>query len=428
MSRAGGYVVLYDGDCGFCTKWRDRMSRRDREGRIEWLSVHDPSVASRFPDLDREDAMRQMYVYAPDGTVHKGSEGWMELFRFLEGLSFMVALGRLPGMRFVMRRVYGFIAGRRYRLSCAGAACRLPPAGRPGGDSAARLLAVPIPILLPAAAALLSLLAGCAAAPDPVAEKLRDTADRQSAAVVASMLEAYGGYRQWAGHHNVEYTYRLEFYGGQKTPQKVTRQIHRFGLGGEELAYVEDLEGPAPQIVRLSGDGVTVTRGGAPVTEPLEIDFPRAFSQLARWSFLTPWNLLDPQCRLEYRGERDPPPSGSVPAGPCEVIRLRYDRGGHEGPSTDWYDFYVSRLSQLLDRIHSYRAEDVTYRVSIWSEHVKFTDLRVATRRETYASDAGGVIGPLELVAEYSDVRFDAPFKDDIFRGAAPLAASADRE
>jgi len=171
-----------------------------------------------------------------------------------------------------------------------------------------------------------------------------------------------------------------------------------------------------------------VTRGGVPVTDLADLDFPRAFGQLARWTFLIPWNLLDPDCRLEYRGMRTPPTQGDVPAGECDVIRLRYYRGAKEGEDTDWYDFYVSRLSRLLDRIHSYRAEDAAYRVSIWSDHVKFTDLRVATRRATYASDAGGTLGALELVAGYSDIRFDAPFKDDIYRGSMPLAASSARE
>jgi len=440
---AARHVVLYDGDCGFCTRWRDRMIPRDREGRIEWLSVHDPSVAARFPNLDREDAMRQMYVYAPDGTVHKGADGWMELFRLLHGLSFLAALGRIPGADLLARRVYRFIAERRYRLSCAGAACRTrPPSSREGGGSGPARAAgsggarsARLALLLPAAGLLAGSVlaalapAGCSPAPaDPLAARLKDVAEPQAAAVVTELLEAYGGYRAWSDLHNVEYHYRLEFYGGEKTPQKVTRQIHRLGLGRQVQAYVEDLDGAEPQVVRLDGEGIEVTRGGVPVTEPSELDFPRAFSQLARWSFLIPWNLLDSDHRLEYRGVRTPPAAGAVPAGPCEVIRLRFDKGDTQGPTLDWYDFYVSRLSHLLDRIHSYRAEDGTYRVSIWSDHLRFGALRVATRRETYASEANGEIGPLEVVAEYSDVRFDAPFKDDVFRGPAPLAASAGPE
>jgi hypothetical protein len=76
-----------------------------------------------------------------------------------------------------------------------------------------------------------------------------------------------------------------------------------------------------------------------------------------------------------------------------------------------------------VDRVHSYRAEDATYRVSIWSDHQKFGPLRVATRRETFASEASGAIGLLEVTAQYSAVRFDAPFGDDIFHAPSMEAS-----
>src|SRR3989442_199107 len=120
------YVALYDGDCQFCTRWRDRMMVRDPEGVIEWLSVHDPAAASRFPGLDREDALRQMWVYAPDGEVHKGAEGWRVLFRVLDGLSWVAAAYKIPGVAFGMDRAYRYIAARRDRPSGRDGACPRP--------------------------------------------------------------------------------------------------------------------------------------------------------------------------------------------------------------------------------------------------------------------------------------------------------------
>jgi predicted DCC family thiol-disulfide oxidoreductase YuxK len=414
----GRYVVLYDGDCRFCTRWKERMEPRDRDGRIEWLSIHDPSVAGRFPGLDREDALRQMYVFAPDGAVHKGADGWMALFGVLRGLRFLPWLGGVPGARAVMRRVYRAIAERRYRLSCSGAACRRP------GRGADRVLVV---LGLGALSSLAALTACSGAPPDPAAERLKMVADPEAESVVMAMFEAYGGYESFAGRRNVQYTYRMEFYGGQPAPQKVTRQIHRLALGGSPRAYVEDLDGPERQVVRLDGDSVQVIRNGALLSDPADIDLPRAFTQFARWSFLLPWNLVDPDSDLEYRGVHTPPSAGPVPAEECDVVRLRLG-GGPEEASQDWYDFYVSRLSHLLERIHSYRTEDGAYRVTLWSDHRKFDGLRVAGRRETHASDVEGTVGPLEVVAEYSEVQFDAPFTDEIFRPAKPLAASASRE
>jgi hypothetical protein len=259
-------------------------------------------------------------------------------------------------------------------------------------------------------------LSACAeAAPDPVLERLRGTADPRAAEVVAGTLEAYGGYAAWSARRSVEYAHRLEYYGGQKTPQAITRQIHRFSLGPELRAYIEDVGVEAPQIVRLDGEALEVSRGGLPVTDPGELEFPQAFVRIARWSFMQPWNLLDPSSRIEIRSGRTPPAAGIVPPGPCDVVRLTLQ--------ADWHDFYVSRLNRLIDRVHSYRAEDAAYRVTIWSDHRRYDGVRVATRRATHASDATGAVGPLEVVVEYADVRFDIPLWDD--PAPAPSAAES---
>lgn len=424
MSASGArYVALYDGDCGFCARWRDRMIARDPKGLVEWLSLHDPSVATRFPGIDRQDALRQMYVVAPDGSFHKGAQGWRELFRVLRGLSWAASLYRIPGVPFVMDRVYGYIAARRYRLSCAGSACRRPGAGGPGaggGKSAAIGLLV---LLLPPC-----LAAGSTAcserAPDPVTERLEAIADPDAAAVIAAAFESYGPLSVWQTHHNVEYTYRLEFYGGQKEPQAVTHQTHRLDLGPGDRSFAQDLEGDAPQVLRAAGDGVEVTRGGTPVLDPAQLDFPRAFIRIARWSFLLPWDLIDPEARLQYRGDRTPPMASRVPSDLCDVVRLTFE-GKDETRRDDWHDIYFSRVNHLIDRIHSYRGEDRSYSVVLWSDHLTFGGVRVATHRETHATDVTGAIGPLEAVVEYSGVQFDAPFGDEVWsdmRATAPVA------
>lgn len=412
MSRVSApssrYVALYDGDCQFCTRWRDRMMRRDPRGAVEWLSVHDPTAEARFPGLDREDALRQMWVYAPDGSIHKGAEGWLVLFRVLDGLSWVAALYRIPGVPFVMDRVYRYIAARRYRLSCSGAACRRPRAG-----TRAPLVAA---LLAPALAAA-ALAWGCGAGePDPVAERLQAIADPQAGQVVLSVLEAYGPYAAWRAHRNVEYTYRLQFFGGQREPQATAHQVHRLDLGPGGRSFAEDVEGTAPQVVRVAGGRIEVTRGGAPVTDPVLLQFPRAFMRIARFTFLLPWDLLAEDARLQYRAERTPPAAGRVPPGLCDVVRLTFEEKD-PARKDDWHDIYVSRVSHLIDRIHSYRHEDRTYWVSLWSDHRTFDGVRVATHRETHASDVTGVIGPLEAIVEYPAVRFDAPFGDELWAG-----------
>ncbi len=424
---AGRHVVLYDGDCAFCARWRDRMAARDRGGRVEWLSVHDAAVATRFPGLDREDAMRQMYVYAPDGTLTKGADGWITLCSVIPGLRVLAALSRIPGVPPVLRRVYRFIAARRYRLSCANASCRARrDAGRGGSATGGAPLAV-LALLLAAGTSLA--LSGCGAQEDPLVDRLAAIADPAAAAVLRATFRNYGGYDAWARHETVEYLYTLEIYNGRKEPFAVSRQLHRLGLR-EERAYVEELDVDEPRVVRLDGDALEVRRGGLRITEPDELEYPRALSRLVRWSFMHPWNLLGPGSVLEGRATRTPPAEGTIPADPCDVVRHRLTRDGRDGgvESDDWQDFYISRLSRLVDRVHSYRADDHTYRVSIWSDYWTVGGVRVATRRRTYASDELGMLGQLEGIATYSDIRFDVPIEDSLSDSQRPLAASAGGE
>ncbi len=270
---------------------------------------------------------------------------------------------------------------------------------------------------------LLPLMAGCAdAEPDPVSERLQANGDGRVSAAVKGLLNAYGGHGSWRRRHTVEYSYRLSIYGGEEVPQFVTHQLHRLGLGRRDRVYLEDLDVEIPQVVRLNEPDLLVTRGGQPVNDPDQLQFPRTYGKIIRWTFRIPWLLLDPASQLEWRGIRTPNTRGPVPAGPCEVVRLRFNERTAGGGTDDWYDFYISQRSHLVEQIHSYRAEDNAYRVDIWSDHRTYDDLRVASRRETFASDVNGAIGPLEAVAAYEKVRFDAPFDEAIFNSPVSLA------
>lgn len=271
-----------------------------------------------------------------------------------------------------------------------------------------------------ALAGLALLCAVCGAPPpDPLREHLESIADLGAAEVVAAMFEAYGGYGAWRQHHSVEYVHRLEFYGGKKTPEKVSRQIHRFSIGPDLQAYLEDLDVAPAQIVRLSGDVLEVTRDGEQVIDPKQLEFPRLFSRYARWTFQQPWSLIEPGSSLAIRSQRTPPPAGRTTPDPCDVVRLTL-KPQDGSPPKDWNDFYISRVSRLVDRVHAYRAEDGAYRVTVWSDHRGFDGVRAPTRRATYASDVSGVIGPLELVVEYTNVRFDVP----VLQPAPPARAA----
>ena len=55
-------MVIYDGKCVFCQKQVRNLRKFDGGDRLAFVSLHDPLVAERYPDLTYEQMMDQMYV------------------------------------------------------------------------------------------------------------------------------------------------------------------------------------------------------------------------------------------------------------------------------------------------------------------------------------------------------------------------------
>ena len=259
----------------------------------------------------------------------------------------------------------------------------------------------------------LSGCAGRAGEEDPIVAKVQlATRDGEAQKAIAALLSSCGGYEVWQGMREVEYRYRFQFFGGDPQPRQVRLQRQWLSLDDEVHVRLEDVEGPEQLEVRLDGDKVALLRGGQPFDDPSQAEFQRAFGRQVRCEFLMPWTLLQAVIVLESRGVRTPPVAGKVPSGPCDVVRVRFERPMEGGGTDDWHDVYISGRSHLVEEVLTYRSEPNQYRLSVWSDHRDFDGLRVATRRETYASDETAAVGRLEAVAEYSDVRFirrDAP-------------------
>ena len=123
-------VVIFDGQCRFCTAQVDRLRKWDRGNRLEFLSLHDPEVGRRFPDLTHEQLMAEMYVVDRSGRRHAGAEAVRYLSRRLPRLWLLAPVLHVPGMLPLWRWAYRQIARRRYRFApaadCETGACRIP--------------------------------------------------------------------------------------------------------------------------------------------------------------------------------------------------------------------------------------------------------------------------------------------------------------
>ncbi|MER6475014.1 thiol-disulfide oxidoreductase DCC family protein [Streptomyces filamentosus] len=121
-------VLVYDGDCGFCTTAAAFAERRVRP--------HCEIVPWQFTDLDAlgvtpERAAYEVLWVTPSGAVDGGARAVAKAL--LSAGGFWTPVGAvllLPGVRWGARGVYRLIAAHRHRLPGGTPACSLPPPPR----------------------------------------------------------------------------------------------------------------------------------------------------------------------------------------------------------------------------------------------------------------------------------------------------------
>jgi predicted DCC family thiol-disulfide oxidoreductase YuxK len=109
-------IVIFDGRCRFCTAQVRRLARCDTARRLAYLSLHDPEVARRWPDLSHQQLMDQMYVVDTQGHRYGGAEALRYLSRRLRLLWILMPVLHLPGTLPFWQKLYRWVAGRRYRF------------------------------------------------------------------------------------------------------------------------------------------------------------------------------------------------------------------------------------------------------------------------------------------------------------------------
>jgi len=119
-------TVLFDGSCSLCRASVARTRRFDRDKRIEFLDLHDLQAAVRFPQVNREEAMRLMQAVDLNGHVFAGVDAWARIGRLLPGWNLIAWILLVPGIHWLAAKIYAWIARNRYRwnrTACADGTC-----------------------------------------------------------------------------------------------------------------------------------------------------------------------------------------------------------------------------------------------------------------------------------------------------------------
>ncbi len=115
-------LVIFDGDCVFCTAQVKNLRRFDGRNRLAFISLHDKFVTENFPDLSHKQMMEQIYVVPNSKTGYTrhrygGAAAIRYLTRRLPRLWIFAPLFHIPFTQPIQQWCYRQIAKRRYRIA-----------------------------------------------------------------------------------------------------------------------------------------------------------------------------------------------------------------------------------------------------------------------------------------------------------------------
>lgn len=120
--------VLYDADCGFCTRWAWRIALFAGPRGFHLAPLQAPWVRQRLA-LPESELLHEMRVLTAQDALYGGADALVFLSRQIWWARPIAAISALPGMMPLARAAYRWVSRNRHRLS---AACALPGAAGRG--------------------------------------------------------------------------------------------------------------------------------------------------------------------------------------------------------------------------------------------------------------------------------------------------------
>jgi predicted DCC family thiol-disulfide oxidoreductase YuxK len=125
MAEAKERIIFFDGVCGLCNRFVDRLLRIDGGRRLLFAPLLGSTARARLP-TGLADAMESV-VYLRDGIVLQRSDAALRILMDLGGWRKVHgALFIVP--RFIRDAAYDWVARNRYKWFGKHAACRMPSA------------------------------------------------------------------------------------------------------------------------------------------------------------------------------------------------------------------------------------------------------------------------------------------------------------
>jgi predicted DCC family thiol-disulfide oxidoreductase YuxK len=110
-------TVLYDAQCGLCSRARFWLESRPAWVRLEFLPAGSPGARERFPRLDVGATLRELHVVADDGRTWSGARAWVMCLWALRETRELALTLSTPARLALAQRMVARLSERRYTLS-----------------------------------------------------------------------------------------------------------------------------------------------------------------------------------------------------------------------------------------------------------------------------------------------------------------------
>lgn len=107
--------VIYDGACGFCSRWVPSCERILVRAGFSIAPLQSPWLSGMF-DLDAPETWQLVVLRADDRQIF-GAEAYRYILRRIRWTYPLYLLSIVPGLRWVFNRAYAAFAQNRYCVS-----------------------------------------------------------------------------------------------------------------------------------------------------------------------------------------------------------------------------------------------------------------------------------------------------------------------
>jgi predicted DCC family thiol-disulfide oxidoreductase YuxK len=115
MTSPDHVIVIFDGQCGVCTRTVAWLERRDRHHWLRPVACQTVHGVGRF-GLTPRDCLASVWAITPGGRKEAGAQAATLIASVLLQRQWPVTLGRMPGVRHVLALGYRTVARNRHRL------------------------------------------------------------------------------------------------------------------------------------------------------------------------------------------------------------------------------------------------------------------------------------------------------------------------